>query len=78
MGFYCSRRDTTKTQAQMKMKRRILHMDTICLTSLRILQPFNFENCSLIAKVLSHFAIDRPKFALRDFKSCTPTEKRIC
>lgn len=53
-------------------------MDTICLTSLRIPQPFNFENCSLIAKVLSHLAIDRPKFALRDFKSCTPTEKRIC
>lgn len=52
MGVYC-RRDTTKTQAQMKIKRRILHMDTICLTSLRILRPFNFEICSFIAKVFS-------------------------
>lgn len=28
-------------------------MDTACLTSLRILQPDAFENCSFTAKVLS-------------------------
>lgn len=78
-GFYYSRRDTTKTHAQKKMKRRLLLMNTICLTSLRfLLCSHSIMKITLSRQVWSHVSYRQTKFALRGVKFCKPTEKKMC
>lgn len=78
MVFYSSRRDTTKTLAPVKMKRRISPMNTICLTSLRILHcSHSIMKIALSQQVSSHVSYRQTMFVFRDFESCKPTEKRI-
>lgn len=62
----------------MKMKRRILLMNTICLTSLRILHcSHSIMKIALSQQVSSHVRYRQTMFLFRDFESCKPTEKRI-
>lgn len=51
-------------------------MDTICLTSLRILQPFNSENCSFTAKVLSHLSYRQTQACSQRLGSPVHQQKR--